>query len=395
MPRSPSAFTTDGHPCQGPHEILPVGSISALEKVPASERFANVDTTMALLLTNKMRVSVMHYRLPRLRLPVSRGMRLFVLLLGLATASFGQPLEKAVVFLSWKAQPEMGGFLQALNAGIYKKYGLDTVLKIGSPQTNAEIVLSLHKADFIAVTSGEAINFLRQNIPTVTVAAIFQKSPRVLIAHAGRGSDTLEQMKGKPILMGSQAMTTVWPFLRMRYGFTDDQIRPFIFNEAPFLRNPDAIQEGYVTEEPYLLEQLGVHQPVVLLLSDHGYQEYTQAITTNQETVEKRPDFVQRFVNASIEGWYSYLYGDPSPGNRFIKDNNPDISDGQIAYAIRAMKEQGMVDSGDAKRLGIGAMSDARWAAFYQTLVDSGAAPAGLDIRRAYTLRFVNQGFGR
>jgi NitT/TauT family transport system substrate-binding protein len=397
---------------------LPIGSISAQEKVPASELFANVDTTMAMslflfgskskgsnqiafrrsprsaTLAIKKHVIVMHYRLPSLRFQVSRGMRLIVLLLGLVTASFGQPLEKAVVFLSWKAQPEMGGFVQALNAGIYKKYGLDTELKIGSPQTNAEIVLSLHKADFIAVTGGESINFLRQNIPTVTVAAIFQKSPRVLIAHAGRGSDTLEEMKGKPILMGSQAMTTVWPFLRMRYGFTDDQIRPFIFNEAPFLRKPDAIQEGYVTEEPYLLDQLGVRKPVVILLSDHGYQEYTQAITTNRDTVEKRPDFVQRFVNASIEGWYSYLYGDPAPGNRFIKDNNPDISDGQIAYAIRAMKEQGIVDSGDAKRLGIGAMSDARWAAFYQTLVDAGAAPPGLDIRKAYTLRFVNKGFG-
>jgi NitT/TauT family transport system substrate-binding protein len=339
-------------------------------------------------------VKVMHYRNPFLAFRAGGFLRLAVILSLLVLSARAEALEKVRVFLSWKAQPEMGGFAQAFNAGIYRKYGLDPEFKIGNAQTNAEVVLSLHKADFIAVTSGESVNFLRQNIPTVAVAAIFQKSPRVLIAHEGRGSDSLEHMKGKPILLGSQAMTTVWPFLRMRYGFTDDQIRPFIFNEAPFLRNPDAIQEGYITEEPYLLSQLGVQRPVLILLSDHGYQEYTQAITTNQETVEQRPDFVQRFVNASIEGWYSYLYGDPSPGNRFIKDNNPDVSDEQIAFAIRTMKAQGMVDSGEAKQLGIGAMSDQRWASFYKMLVDSGMAPAGLDIRKAYTLRFVNKKFG-
>jgi NitT/TauT family transport system substrate-binding protein len=302
--------------------------------------------------------------------------------------------EKAVMYLGWRAEPEFGGFFQALNAGIYKKYGLDTEIRIGNPQTNSQIVLALHKADFIEGSSGDTINYLKQDIPFLTVAAYFQKSPRVLIAHQGQGSDTLEQMKGKPILVGAQALTTVWPFLKARYGYTDDQIRPYTFNEAPFLRNPAAIQEGYVTEEPFTLGQLGVQKPVVILLSDHGYQEYAMALMVNRETAEQRPDFVQRFVNASTEGWYGYLYGNPEPGNRFIKDNNPDMTDEQIAYSIKAMRDQGMVDSGDAKRLGIGAMNDAQWASFYRTLVDAGAAPAGLDLRKAYTLRFVNQKFG-
>jgi NitT/TauT family transport system substrate-binding protein len=321
-------------------------------------------------------------------------MRAIVLFLAMGAACLGQTPEKAVMYLGWRAEPEFGGFFQALNAGIYRKYGIDAEIKVGSPQTNSEIILSLHKADFIEGSSGDAVNFLRQDIPLVTVAALFQKSPRVLIAHQGQGSDTLEQMKGKPILIGAQALTTVWPFLKARYGFSDDQIRPYTFNEAPFLRNPAAIQEGYITEEPFILGQLGVPKPVVILLSDHGYQEYAMALTTNRDTAEKRPDYVQRFVNASIEGWYSYLYGDPSPGNRFIQENNPDLSDAQIAFGIRAMREQGMVDSGDAKSFGIGAMSDDRWESFYQTLVSSGAVPAGLDIRKAYTLRFVNKRVG-
>ncbi|HEY5227325.1 MAG TPA: ABC transporter substrate-binding protein, partial [Opitutaceae bacterium] len=149
-----------------------------------------------------------------------------------------------------------------------------------------------------------------------------------------------------------------------------------------------------ITEEPFILGQLGVQKPVVILLSDHGYQEYANLLIANRDTVEKRPDYVQRFVTASVEGWQNYLFGDPSPGNSFIAANNPDVTEAQIAYSIHAMREQGLVDSGDAKRLGIGAMTDERWSSFYRMLVESGAIPAALDIRRAYTLQFVNKRAG-
>ena len=312
----------------------------------------------------------------------------------LATAVPCRALDKAVLYLGWRAEPEFGGFFQALQTGLYKKYGLDTQIQLGSPQTNSTVFLATGRVDFIEGSSGDALNFVKQNIPLVTVAAMFQKSPRVLIAHAGQGNDTLEQMKGKPILVGAQALTTAWPFLKATYGFTDEQIRPYTFNEAPFLTNPKAIQEGYLTEEPYILSQLKVPNPVVILLSDHGYEEYAMALMTTQDKAQHRPDFVQRFVNASIEGWYSYLYGDPSPANAYIKANNPGMSSEQIAYSSQKMRESGMVDSGDSKQLGIGAMTDARWQAFAQTLVTDGVIPATLNLKKAYTLQFVNKRVG-
>jgi NitT/TauT family transport system substrate-binding protein len=304
------------------------------------------------------------------------------------------PLDKAVLYLSWRAEPDSGGFFQALMSGIYRKYGLDVQIQLGNPQANAQMLLSLHKVDFIQGNSGTAIHFVEQNLPLVTVAAMFQKDPRVLIAHPGQGSDTLEEMKGKPILIGSQGFTTFWPFLKAKYGFSDDQIKASSFSIAPFLANPKAIQEGFVTEEPYMMMQQGEPHPVVILLSDHGYQQYTTTLVTTADSVQTRPDYVKRFVNASIEGWYSYLNGDPTPGNTFIKQNNPDMTDGQIAYAIKEIKDQGLVDSGDAKTLGIGAMTDARWQSFYQAQVEAGAIPAGIDYKKAYTLQFIDQKVG-
>jgi NitT/TauT family transport system substrate-binding protein len=227
----------------------------------------------------------------------------------------------------------------------------------------------------------------------VAVAAIFQKDPSVLIAHPGQGADSLAALKGKPIMIGSDTRVTSWQFLKQKFGYTDDQIRPYSFSVAPFLADPQAIQQGYLTSEPFMIEKEGVH-PVVMLLADAGYQGYGALIETSDKLARDKPDLVQRFVDASIEGWYSYLNGDPTPGNALIKHDNPEMTDALIAYGIGKMKEYGVIDSGDAKTSGIGAMNEARWRDFFAAMVKAGLYPADLDFRRAFTVQFVNKKVG-
>ena len=93
--------------------------------------------------------------------------------------------------------------------------------------------------------------------------------------------------------------------------------------------------------------------------------------------MEKHPDIVQRFVDASTIGWYHYLYGDNAKANEAIKRENPEMTDDQIAFSIAKMKEYGIVDSGDTLKLGIGAMTDDRWSDFYNTMVKAGVVKAG------------------
>jgi len=294
----------------------------------------------------------------------------------------------------WKAEAEHGGFYQAIATGIYKRYGLDVTLRPGGPQVNHAQLLAAGVLDFnIASNSFVPLNFVRENVPMVAVAAIFQKDPSVLIAHPGQGDDSLAALKGKPIMIGSDTRVTNWLFLKEKFGYTDDQIRPYGFSVAPFLADPKAIQQGYLTSEPFTIEKAGVH-PVVMLLADAGYGSYGALIETSQKLVRDKPDLVQRFVNASIEGWYSYLHGDPTPGNALIKRDNPEMTDALIAYGMAKMKEYGVVDSGDAKSSGIGAMSEARWREFCDAMTKAGLYPASLDFRRAFTLQFVNQKVG-
>jgi NitT/TauT family transport system substrate-binding protein len=312
-----------------------------------------------------------------------------------ALATAREAAAEAVNFgTDWKAEAEHGGYYQAIAKGIYQKHGLEVNLRPGGPQVNHAQLLAAGVLDFnIASNSFVPLNFVQQKIPMVTVAAIFQKDPSVLIAHPGQGDDTLATLKGKPIMIGSDTRVTAWQFLKQKFGYTDDQIRPYTFSAAPFLADPTAIQQGYLTSEPFVIEQQGV-KPVVLLLADAGYGSYGALIETSQKLAQEKPELVQRFVDASIEGWYSYLYDDPAPANNLIKKDNPEMTDALLAYGRDKMKEYGVIDSGDAKQSGIGAMTEARWRDFFETMVKAGLYPADLDFRKAYTLRFVNKKAG-
>ena len=294
----------------------------------------------------------------------------------------------------WKAEAEHGGYYQAIATGIYRQHGLEVTLRQGGPQVNHAQLLAAGRLDFnLAPNSFIPLNFVRENIPMVAVAAIFQKDPSVLIAHPDQGNDSLTALKGKPIMIGADTHITSWMFLKSKYGYTDDQIRPYTFSVAPFLADPKAIQQGYLSSEPFTIESQGV-KPVVLLLADAGYSSYGSLIQTSEKLVREKSDLVQRFVDASVEGWYSYLYADPSPANSLIKRDNPEMTDALLAYGIAKIKNYGIVDSGDAKTDGIGAMTEARWHDFFDMMAKAGVYPQDLDFRKAFTLRFVDKKVG-
>ena len=323
------------------------------------------------------------------------GVTLWGTLLGAALALPRTTSAETVNFgTDWKAEAEHGGFYQAIATGIYQRHGIEVNLRPGGPQVNHAQQLAAGVLDFnIASNSFAALNFAAENIPMVAVAAIFQKDPSVLIAHPGQGDDSLAALQGRPIMIGSDTRVTSWLFLKQKFGYTDDQIRPYGFSVAPFLADPKAVQQGYLTSEPFTIEKAGVH-PVVLLLADAGYGSYGSLIETAQQLVRDKPDLVQRFIDASIEGWYSYLNGDPAPGNALIKRDNPEMTDALIAYGIDKMKKYGVVDSGDAKTHGIGAMNEARWRDFFETMAKAGLYPPEMDVRQAFTVQFVNKKAG-
>jgi NitT/TauT family transport system substrate-binding protein len=312
----------------------------------------------------------------------------------LAAIPLGRAADQVTFGTDWKAEAEHGGYYQAIATGIYQKHGLAVTLRQGGPQVNHAQLLAAGRLEFNeAPNSFVSLNYVKENIPMVAVAALFQKDPSVLIAHAGVGNDSLAALKGKPIMISTDTRAGWWLFLKAKFGYSDDQIRPYTFNVAPFLVDKNAVQQGYLTSEPFLIEQQHV-EPKVFLIADAGYASYGSLIQTSRKLVEEKPELVQRFVDASIEGWYSYLYGDPAPANALIKQDNPEMTDALLAYARAKIKENGIVDSGEAETGGIGAMTDARWRDFFNVMAEQGLYPKDLDYKRGYTAQFVNKRVG-
>ena len=320
--------------------------------------------------------------------------RVWVLLFALGFAHPAWALDHVVFGTDWRAEAEHGGYYEAIAEGIYARHGIQVDLRQGGPQINQTQLLAAGRLDFAIVSNSFLpLNAVQQKIPLVAVAALFQKDPTVLIAHRSAGYKNLASLKGRPIMIGGDTRVGWWLFLKAKFGYTDSQIRPYTFNLAPFLVNPQAIQQGYLTSEPSLIRQAG-GDPQVFLLADSGYASYGSVIETSAKLIHDNPGLVRRFVDASIEGWHAYLYGNPAPANALIKKDNPEQTDALLAYARSTMISHGIVDSGDSKTLGIGAMTNARWRTFFDVMAKEGLYPATMDYHRAYTLRFVDHGVG-
>ena len=312
------------------------------------------------------------------------------------TSAHAQQLDKVSFGTNWVAQGEHGGFYQALADGTYRKYGLDVTIVPGGPNVNNRILLTVGKIDFfMSANTLQSFDAVEQNVPIVPVAAMFQKDPLVLLAHPDQGIEKLADLKALTLFIGREGFATYFQWLKSDFGFDERRVKPYTFNPQPFLadkrtrdarlRHVGAVRDRAAGEDS---------SRRVFLLADQGFDPYSTLIETRRDTIAKRPDLVQRFVDASIIGWYNYIYGDNRAANAMIRKHNPEMPEALLAYAVATMKAHGIADSGDALKLGIGAMTEARMKSFFDTMVRAGVVKPTLDWRRAFTTQFVNKRVG-
>jgi NitT/TauT family transport system substrate-binding protein len=328
-------------------------------------------------------------------LPRALTAGLVAAIVALSPAAAQTAPDKVSFGTNWVPEAEHGGFFQALADGTYKSYGLDVTIVPGGPSDNNRMLLIAGKLDFfMAANTLMSFDAVANNVPVVTVAAIFQKDPQVLLTHPESKITKLDELKPLTLFVSKEGISSYFQWLKSEYGFSEEKVKPYTFNPQPFIVDKQSAMQGYVTSEPYAIEKSAGFKPGVILLADYGFNTYSTLIETRRDLIDKKPDLVQRFVDASVIGWYHYLYGDNAPANAMIKKLNPDMTDELLAYSLAKMKEYGIVDSGDSLRNGIGAMTDERAASFFDKMVRAGVVRQGIDFRKAYTLRFTNKGVG-
>jgi NitT/TauT family transport system substrate-binding protein len=331
-------------------------------------------------------------------MPIARTLALLIAAtacVSCAGPAQAQTLDKVSFGTNWVAEAEHGGFYQALADGTYRQYGLDVTIVPGGPQINNRILLAVGKLDFfMSANTLQSFDAVEQRVPTLAIAAMFQKDPQVLIAHPDAGVQKFDDLKNLTLFISKEGIASYFQWLKADYKFSEAKVKPYTFNPQPFLVDKMSAMQGYVTSEPYEIEKQGRFKPKVFLLADYGFTSYSTLIETRRDLIESKPDLVQRFVDASIIGWYHYIYGDNAPGDKLIKQQNPEMTDALLAYSVAKMKQYGIVDSGDSLSLGIGAITDARMANFFDKMVRAHVVKPSIDFRKSYSLRFVNKRVG-
>ncbi|MCK1713388.1 MULTISPECIES: ABC transporter substrate-binding protein [unclassified Bradyrhizobium] len=302
-----------------------------------------------------------------------------------ASLAPAQAVDKVTFLTNWFAQAEHGGFYQAKATGLYEKAGLDVTIKIGGPQVNGSQLLLAGDADFMMGYDIQVLKGREQNLPLVTVASSFQFDLQGIMTHDDVAD--LAALKGRPILIAGSSRTTFWPWLRAKYGYTDDQIRPYTFNLQPFFADKTVAQQAYPSSEPYQAEQQN-EKAKFFLLADDGYPPYGSTIVTTEKMIADKPDVVARFVKASLEGWRDYMKN-PAPANALIKADNAKMTDGQLAFAIEKMKKMKAIDRGDATTRGVGIITADRYEKIYDFLVTGGLLDPKVDWHKTFDDRFV------
>ena len=288
----------------------------------------------------------------------------------------------------WRAQAEHGGFYQALASGEYARRGLKVEIVQGGPGVNVPQLLASNAVELgMGSNSFIVMNLAQEGVPVKAVAAFMQKDPQVLIAHPDTGVEKIADLKGHPILLSDASVTAFWVWLKAKYGFTDDQVRKYTFNPAPFLADKRAAQQGYVTSEPYTIEKQAGLKPRVFLLADEGYPGYATMVLATDGLIAKNPAAVKAFVEASAKGWRDYLTGDPAAADALIRKDNPEMSQDILDQAREKMRSYRIVDGSEGAP--VGAMTDARWKAFADMAAAQGVYPKTLDPKKAYTLQFA------
>ena len=300
------------------------------------------------------------------------------------TVDGGKPLVKVTLQTDWYAQPEHGGFYQAVAKGYYREAGLDVTIVQGGPNMMPAQKLLMGDIQFTVGRSDDVIITVARGLPVIMVAAYMQRDPQAIMFHTESGIHGFKDLNGRNIMTTPAA--SFIPLMEKKYGIKVS-VTPLDFGMSRFLADPQFVQQCFITNEPYYVRKEGASVGT-LLLSDMGFSPY-RIITTSKKFVAEHPDVVRAFTAASIRGWRDYMEGDRTAANELIAAQNKQMLPEFIAYSVGAMKEYKLIGGDPAKGETYGQIKPARIAEEIHQLVEIGVLETPLKVEDVFDGSFL------
>ncbi len=298
-------------------------------------------------------------------------------------AAAGPALFHVSLQTDWYAQPEHGGFYEALAKGYYREAGLDVEIRQAVPGQIVQQSVATAHADFGMGSSNDVLVAAGRGIPLVMVGALMQRDPQALMYHRASGIRSFKDLDGRNImtLPGSPFIEVLEKIYGIKLSIT-----PLDFGMDRFLRDPKFVQQCFVTNEPFYVRQRGADAEV-LLISDSGFSPY-RVWYTRRAFIDEHPDVVRAFTAASIRGWRDYSGGDHAAANALIASLNPKMEPAFMDFSVQAMQRYHLVTGDPAAGEGVGRISPARIARLIGQLAGIGMLDHPLRVEDVFDARF-------
>lgn len=298
-------------------------------------------------------------------------------------------LQKVRLQLNWVPEAEHGGFYAAVEHGFYEQLGLDVEIIPGGVSAPVTQQLALKRVEFGVMNADWVILGRNNGAKVKAVMAPIQDSPRCLLVRPEAGIQSLQEIR--EITVAAKPEDPFLEFTRRALDWDQKQVTivPYLSMQA-FFSNPRYIQQGYSFSEPFLARAQGI-DPVVLKVSELGYNPYTSCLVVDESLIQSDPALVKKFVQASIRGWEKY-YAEPDATNVRIARLNPDQTSESLAFALEDIRQLAKWNSStNSGLLPVGTMEDGRFEQLGRQLQEIGFVTKGEDsvFRQAYTLEFL------
>ena len=289
------------------------------------------------------------------------------------------PIPKLTLYTHWFAQPEDGGFYTALLKGYWREEGIDVEIVQGGANANVEKKVSLDPRSFGITPAEQVVQGVAHRLPLVSVVNFFQYDPQCLMVHEESSVRSFADLDGQTIAAVTGAV--YFQFLAKKYHLTHARVVPYNGAIAPFLKDPQLVQQAFPTSEPFFAARAGVRTRV-LMVHESGFAPY-RIVAAHSDMVREHPQWVRAFARGAYRGWLEFVQH-PGPALNEICKVSPMNDRSAADFAVTKMKELHFIEGFKERGESFGANNPERWRSLVQQLAELSIVPATLKPESLY-----------
>jgi ABC-type nitrate/sulfonate/bicarbonate transport system substrate-binding protein len=315
---------------------------------------------------------------------------ILALLLALLAACAPQqaevPPDEVTVKLKWVHQAQFAGMYVAAEKGFYEEQDLKVnLVPFTFEEPTMEAVVE-GQATFGVKSASEIIQARAEGLPVKAFAVIYKDSPLCMYSLKESGITKPQDLVGKTVGLKPGQITIAYLIMLKRLGLDRDKIAEVQigYGVEELISGTTDVSTGFSINEPHQAIEAG-YDVNIMLFADYGVRVYDDVLFATEDTIDNRPELVERFLRATIEGW-QYAIQNEEEAVGIVLEYATDRTRSHEAYMLR--QSIPLIHTGGSP---IGWMEMDRWQHTHDIVLESGAIDKAIHADEAFTTQFIEE----